>query len=544
VVSELERYVRIDHFDPTSVTSRYQKMELWWPAELCRHSVDFVDTVGLDDPEARDQITLQHAKSADAILYCQKSHDTYSARDKEVLSMLQSLGYKAIFFVITYYDHIRESAMLGQTTEEKWRQLQEKNLTPWTELGPRGIKYVDSRSALMGRMAGNAALVEESGIHEIEVALEQFLAEEKGKAKLLTSLRSLRSVNRAVRKLVPVRIGMWRTSAAELEQRYRSAEVPLRMVETTRRLILTRVDAELRDVVRDAEDLIDAHLSDLPGCIQEWAGEYEFTTRVGLPPSRANLTAAVTELAEHLKHRITTGAATWTKDVLASMLNARIVEMRESIEQNARDFVNQVEQVRVEIAIGFDANEITTESDTPVWQRVVAGGLGVVFGDVVGVSMGIAFGLSALVRAVVVQLATAVALVAVGVANPWIGIPLVILSGTVVGGGWNILSLQKKIRSLVGTKLADSLRSQQEKLKAQLLDEVKSELAGLRRAIDAGLGGEIATLRREVEAVLSAHQSGQVDSAREIARLQDIDHRNHDIEKELDDFLLTEKLGL
>jgi hypothetical protein len=261
--------VRIDQFGTSERTSRYRKLELYWPLELCRHGVDIIDSVGLDDPESRDEITLQYAKSADVILYCMKSHDVYSSRDKQVLSMLQGLGYHTIFFIITYYGHIREAVMLGQTTEEAFHRLQEKNLSPWTELGSDGIKYVDSQSALIGRMQKNAALVAESGIVEIERSLQRFLAREKGRAKLLTSLRSLRAVNRSVCNVIPARIGMWETSAENLEERYRNAEMPLRGLETTRRLIQSQVNSSLKDMTRNAADLAEAYFLELPGRVKD-----------------------------------------------------------------------------------------------------------------------------------------------------------------------------------------------------------------------------------------------------------------------------------
>lgn len=540
---ELDKVVRIDHSDAGTNTSRYQKLELFWPIELCRHNVDFIDSVGLDDPEARDEITLQHAKSADAILYCLKSMDCYSARDKQVLSMLQGLGYNTIFFVITYYDHIRNSAMIGETTEEAWRRLQEKNLSPLTELGRDGIKYVDSQSALLGKMKNNSALLAESGILDVQRSLEQFLALEKGRAKLLTSLRSLRSVNRAVGKVLPTHIELLQMSAADLEQRYRNAEVPLRTVEITRRLILSKVDADLKDVAREASDLIKAYFLELPDRVKAWAADYEFETKVGLPPSRSNIEAAVQELSVDLKTRITADLGAWCKQSLAPMMDRRVDEMRDTLEESARDFVRQVEQVRADIALGVDANELTSESDVPLWKRLVGGGLGALTNPI-GIGMGIAFGPLALAKTVVVQLAAAAIFALLGITNPLVAIPLVLIAGGLGGGAWTLLSLQKKIRSLVGEKFADELGSRRDELTRELNKKVNASLALLRSSIDMGLGGEIGTLRAQVESALEQHKSGQVHVTREIKRLREIDQGNQEIDKEVDEVLLSEGLGL
>ena len=71
---------------------------------------------------------MRQAASADAILYCMKSQDAYSAKDKQVLGMLQILGYTSLFFLVTYWDHIRAAAAMGEMTEEEFVAVQWRNL--------------------------------------------------------------------------------------------------------------------------------------------------------------------------------------------------------------------------------------------------------------------------------------------------------------------------------------------------------------------------------------------------------------------------------
>lgn len=259
-VDELESYIKIDHFNGSEVTSRYKLMELFWPLELCANGVELIDSVGLDDPDSRDDITLDYAKSVDAVLYLMKSQDTGSQKDLDTINLLRSLGYESLFFIITYYDHIKESASFGEQSEEDFQRFIFKTLSPLTELDDsHGIKFVDSRTALIGRMQQNSQRVLESGIEDVEKALESFLVEEKGRAKILTTLRSLSSVNRSVRKVIPSRVDMLQTSIEELEKRYNQAKVPLNLLETKRQLIVKKVDFTIADIARESSDIASSY---------------------------------------------------------------------------------------------------------------------------------------------------------------------------------------------------------------------------------------------------------------------------------------------
>jgi hypothetical protein len=196
------------------------------------------------------------------------------------------------------------------------------------------------------------------------------------------------------------------------------------------------------------------------------------------------------------------------------MINAGVSDMRDSLESNARDFVQEIEKLRVEIALGVDAAEITSQSDSAVWQRIVAGGLGVVMGDLVGAGMGIAFGLKALVKAVVVEVGAALVLIVLGVANPLVAIPAILIAGMLGAGTWESVLAEGKIRSLVGDKVVQDLTTRREELAAGVVDDVKRHLARLRESIEAGLGGEIGALRAEVQGILDAHKSGQANATR------------------------------
>lgn len=538
---ELARYVKIDHFGDSEATSRYKKLELYWPLPLCKDGVELVDSVGLDDPDARDYITLEYAKSADAILYCMKSQDVYTARDKQVLNLLKTLGYQSIFFVITHYDHIRESIQMGETTEEEFKRLQVRNLAPWSELKERGIKYVDSKAALIGRIKGRKEAVADSGIEDLESSLEVFLAEEKGKAKLLTSLRSLRAINRSVSGIIPYRIAMWQTPNAKLEQRYKEAEPRLRTLEHTRTLMVKGVERAIRDIGWQARDRAEEYFLGMRERIKSWALEYEIQTGFGFPPE---VKPVVTEVVEHIKGKIEQSVGEWTQGVLLPLVQTQVHAVEESLAGRAREFFETADQIRIDLSAGAELNpdEVAESQKPSTAGRVAAGVYTILTGDFLTGGAGMFLGLKAMMNTIVLQIIGGILLAIFGMLNP-VGIILVALGAIGGGAAMNIFQLKKTIKTKVGEKLGDIFDSRRRELGDAVRSEIEKQLLGLRTSLDENLAGEIASVRGEVEKIIEERRQGEADATRKISDLRAQQQANAAIEEKLDTLLEEAGIG-
>lgn len=528
---QLDQYVRIDDRDAEK-TSRYQKLELFWPLALCEHGVDLIDTVGLDDPDSRDFITMEHAASADAILYCMNSQNAYTGQDKQVISYLHSLGYRSIFFVITYFDHVHEAAQMGQLPVDEFVAIQRRNLSPWTELQDDGIMFVDSKSALLGRMNRNAPLVASSGIEEVERSLQQFLTEEKGCAKLLTSLRSLRNANRIVRSTIPARLSLWQTSAAELERNYREAQVPLQAIETRRQLMLAKVDIAVKDIGREARDLAGQHLLTLPDSVRAWAESYDIQSGIGFPPTKKNIQPAVTEVVQHLKELVEEDIARWSQEELVPVITARVTKLQEELEENARAFVEKIDELRIQVLVGVDPERIAQPEGSKLG-RFLGGAYAVVTLDFLNGGMGLILGAKPVLTTIALQIGAGMVLGVLGLLNP---VAIILAAVAAVLGGFhiNMGALKRSIKDQVGKTLAGAIVSQRHEITLSVEQKVAERIGEIKNALDTGLRNEIAGIRGEIEAVLTAHRRGQSDADAEIRNLKAIEQTNLAIEERID----------
>ena len=534
-VDELEHHIKIDHFNGSEVTSKYRKMDLAWPLKLCANGVELIDSVGLDDPDSRDDITLDYAKSVDAVLYLMKSQDTGSKKDLDTINLLRNLGYESLFFIITYYDHIKESAELGEQSEEDFQNFVYQTLLPFTELGKAGVKFVDSKAALLGRIRNDRSRITDSGIENVEQSLESFLVEEKGRAKLLTTLRSLKSVNKAVRQVIPSRIDMLQTSTDELERRYEEAKIPLSILETKRQLIVGKVESTINDIVSDAYDMADSYFLELPNTIPTWAKGYKIESGLGLPPRKSTLEPVVREVLEHLKFKIESDVSVWTTDELSPMILNRIQEMQDSLEDDAKDFLQSANQVRVSISVGEQLNdeELASQQGPSVWGRILSGGYMLMTGDFVTGGMGMVMGLQAMLKTILIQIVAGIILAIFGLLNP-VAIIAAAIASIVAGGFANVLSLKGGIKNNVSKKLSEEVASRRKDLATNVKLKVKEKLVELRDALDAGLAGELSSIKSEVENILQERRQGKIDAQKEICKLRTLEKTNLEIDTKLD----------
>ncbi len=537
-VNELEKYIKIDHFDGTEVTSKYQRMNLQWPLKLCANGVELIDSVGLDDPDSRDDITLGYAKSVDAVLYLMKSQDTGSKKDLDTIHFLRQLGYESLFFIVTYYDHIKESALVGEQSEQDFRNFVFKNLSPLTEMGNDGIKFIDSRTALIGKRNQDHEKIEESGIEDLEKALESFLVEQKGRAKLLTTLRSLGSVNRTVMKVIPSRIDMIQTSIEELEKRYEDAKIPLNILETKRQLMVNKVDYAIADIVRDVYDMADSYFLKLPDKIPAWTDEYNIESGVGFPPRKSTLEPVVKEVLNHIKMKIESDVSEWTTQTLSPIIGERIQQMQNDLEEEGQEFLKSANQLRLSISVGdqISDEELAKQKEPSVWGRLLSGGYILMTGDFITGGMGMVMGLQAMLKTILIQVVGLVILIIFNLLNP-IAIIAAVIASVLAGGFANILSLKSGIKKNVTKKLCEELANRKNDLAMRVKIQVEEKLKELSKALDAGLAGEISSIRAEVEQILDERKRGSLDVKNEVQKLRKLEEKNLELDDKLNNLM-------
>ncbi len=507
---ELDKYVSIEHFDEQgNIDSAYERMEMTWPLELCKNNVEFIDSVGLDDPDGRDYITLGHATRVDAILYLTPCTHAASNMELATLDLLKTQGFEDPFFIATHADAIR-----GDEDEEReHKKYLEKQLAGRTGLGKEGIFYVDSRAALRGRAKGDEKMVGESGILEIEAGLEKFLVSRRGRHKILTKVSGLRGVYNEVEAILQMRRGLADRDQGEFEQ---IRETLRKELEEARR----QMNAILRNVKLETEGVGNQCAMETQNFMQRldsstWLSDFEPTTRFVIP-TKEKIEAVARETCAHLKSRFESVVNEFVRTTLEPIIERRLKEIEERVNEEGARFDKHVLKARSilidGIAENISVNGDSADSSPKMWERAVCA-LGAFAGiGFLSAGVGAMFGVKEMVKNIVAQTVTMIVGFMIVGAVTWpvliAGIVAGVIQAAITGSG-----ACDKVVNITARKFSESMRANTHACASQLRAAIENKLNQVVDALEKELSGSIDNIECEVRRKESESKDRQCDLA-------------------------------
>lgn len=430
-VDEIEEYVVIKDSDSGKAKeSPYEKVELFWPLDLCRNGVEIIDSPGLNENEVRQQVTVEYLSRVDAVLFvlsCEQLGPSIS--EHKMIELLNNCGHEDIFFICNRFSDIRK--------KEERERVKQHGLSKFgnlTKQGTGGIFFITAVDALDGYLDKDPERVKNSGIEAVEETLAKFLAKEKGRVKIVRSEKVFRMSIDASRKIIPQRESMLRSNLQTLKQRYDDAQESLRCIEKERESIVRRISnfrADIKELVRGKAS---ERLSQVREKIDTWVMEYTIQEGIKLfSKDIFNMEEAakrvVGEVTQHLSGKVEKDFGEWQRKELQPFLGSRLEDLFQELEDKAGKFFSDLDRVRVEIS-GTKLSKLDVEvEDTRVspLNRILSGIAGFVLMDYGSAVIGGLFGYKEMLKSLIPQLATIVVTLAIAGLNPWVLIPAILV---------------------------------------------------------------------------------------------------------------------
>lgn len=256
--------------EEASSASPYEKAEVFYPLSFCKDGVEIIDSVGLNDPAARDKITEDYAKSADAIVYCMNCQNAKTMKDLETILWLSKLGFKNIFIVLTYYDCLVSNCSDDDESIVEVERKLKKSLSDKTALGEKAIFFVDSRGALRGDLKALDLL------QAVKQGLEIFLVSEKGLSQLRGNVTLLALTNKELTDRIAERNIMLSKNSTEIEEKIKKAKIPLENRRKEVVGVLEELNADSEDIIQRIRTRIDGFVNSLEFKVRNFVNTYEF----------------------------------------------------------------------------------------------------------------------------------------------------------------------------------------------------------------------------------------------------------------------------
>ncbi|MEA5540406.1 dynamin family protein [Limnoraphis robusta Tam1] len=206
-----------------------------YPLPLLEKGVEIVDSPGLNDTEARNQLSLSYINNCHAILFVFRAIQPFTLEERRYLENYIKERGLTVFFLINAWDEIQKEILDADDTEhlenaeEKIRQVFKTNLTEYCQYN--GYDIYDERvfelsslNALRQQIKSSDASLEGTGFPEFTQALNHFLTQERAIAEFRQARTLARQTYNHVHEAVERRIPLLGEDINELKKRINSVE--------------------------------------------------------------------------------------------------------------------------------------------------------------------------------------------------------------------------------------------------------------------------------------------------------------------------------
>ena len=217
--SELAQYATKLTQASAKTAATIKEVVVYYPVSYCREGVEILDTPGLEDEAAMTAITLSVLPHVDAAIFVVMAQSPFSKSEKAFLSehlLAQNIG--RVLFVVTGIDRCRNAESVDKIVERVKKQIKEIALQGaaafrantsehqdyLSRVGQVNVIGVSAYQALQARANGDAGLLIQSRLSELERAIEALL-QERGKLFLKASASRVVAVSKVVLNAIAAR---------------------------------------------------------------------------------------------------------------------------------------------------------------------------------------------------------------------------------------------------------------------------------------------------------------------------------------------------
>ena len=206
-----------------------------YPLPLLEKGIEIVDSPGLNDTEARNELSLGYINNCHAILFVLRATQPCTMGERRYLENYIKGRGLSVFFLINAWDQVRESLIDPDDPEElaeaegKLRRVFQANLAEYClteghDIYDERVFAISSIKALRLRIKNPDADLAGTGFPEFMAALNTFLTQERAISQLRPARTLARQISARVREAVGRRLPLLDRDVNELKEKINSVE--------------------------------------------------------------------------------------------------------------------------------------------------------------------------------------------------------------------------------------------------------------------------------------------------------------------------------
>ncbi len=508
-----------------------------YPLPLLEKGVEIIDSPGLNDTEARNELSLGYVNNCHAILFVMRASQPCTLGERRYLeNYIKSRGL-TVFFLINAWDQVKESLIdpddeeeLAES-EEKLRRVFKANLAEYCQIDgydvyDERVFKVSSIQALRRRLKNPDASLEGTGFTEFMDAISTFLTKERAVSELRQARTLARLAYQHVNEAIERRVPLLEQDIEELKRRIDSVEPEFDKLTDISNQFQTEIRTVKQQKAREVADSFRTYVLKLGDTFESdflrYQPELKFMDFLDKGKREAFETALKQAFEKYLHDKLAAFSVMGEQQ-----MNVAFVQLSRSAAHYGASYSKVTDKITEKLTgQKVQIGSAATEDNSPSWAKWAMGLISLASGNVAGVALA-------------------------GVGMDWKNIMLNLVAVIGIGGAIATFSgiilgpISLALLALgIGAMQADSARQQLVKAtKKELVkylpqvaqeqgqpvyDAVQECFEAYETEVNARINDDIKARKSELENLSVQKASHEIDRVAELARLRMLENNISD----------------
>jgi len=526
-----------------------------YPLPLLEKGIEIVDSPGLNDTEARNELSLGYINNCHAILFVLRASQPCTLGERRYLENYIKGRGLSVFFLINAWDQVRESLIDPDDTEEleeaegKLRRVFKTNLAEYCQVDGHDIYdervfEISAIKALRRRIKDASASLEETGFPEFMGALNTFLTQERGISELRQARTLARQASTHVHEAIARRIPLLEEDASQLKERINSVEPEFKKLSEIRNQFQEEIRNTRDNKAKAVADSFRSYVLNLDNTFEADFLRYQPELKLMDFLNQGKREAFNESLQKAFEQYVNDKLADWSRGAEQEM-NAAFSQLSKSAANYGASYSQVTDLINEKLTgkkVQTEANT-TAEEQSPGWANWAMGLFSLSTGNIAGVAMAGAgfdwksillnyFTVIGISGIVVTVFPAAVILGPIGLALLGLGV-----------GAFQADQARKEVVKAAKKELVKHLPQVANEQSYLVYDAVKECFDTYEREVTKRVDDDIQARKSELDNLLQQKQSYEINQGAELERLKkletDISSESRSIETVYQNFLAS-----
>ncbi len=507
--------------------------EVEYPLTILEKGIEIVDSPGLNDTEARNELSLGYINNCHAILFVMRATQPCTLAERRYLENYIKGRGLSVFFLINAWDQLKESLIDPDDEEEleeseyRLRRVFKANLEEYCIVEGHNIYEervfeLSSIIALRRRLKNASASLEGTGFPEFIGALNAFLTQERAIQEFRQARILGRQANTRVKEAIARRVPLLEQDVKELKQRISSVEPEFKK--------LTEIRDSFQQEIREVRDEKATAIADsFRDYVLKLGDTFEADFLQYQPDlnfldffSPGKRETFEKELAAAFEKYISDRLAAWTVTVEQKM-DAAFLQLSRRAAHYGASYTKVTDKITEKLTgqkvKSFSSN--SPEDDSPAWAKWAMGLFSLARGNLAGVAMaGAGFDW----KNILLNLITVVGVG--GIIATVTGITLGPIGLALLGLGVGVMQADKARKKLVQATKKELVKHLPQVAQEQwqpVRDAIKECFDTYEAEVTERINDDIKSRQAELDNLLKQKEEREINRGEELARLNKLE---------------------